>query len=69
MVKKATATSTHTLIRMALLERGVSMAELARRLGVARSHVTMVAKGQRKNRRIQNALARAAGLRRIELWK
>ena len=60
--------STHATIRMALIARGIRMSEIARKVGYAPSYVTMVAQGERHNKRIQAALCRATGIRRRELW-
>ena len=64
----ASPTKSYLKIRHGLMKRGLSMAGIARKLQCGRAAVTLVAQGKRNSRRIQNALARAVGIKRKELW-
>ena len=55
-------------IKIALLRKGISAAEIGRRVGVDRSYVTHTIARRRSSRRIRRAIARAIGLSYEEVW-
>lgn len=58
----------HERVKGALHLRGVSLADIARQLGVTPTTVTVVSKGHRRSRRIENAIAQALGLSPRTVW-
>jgi len=56
------------LIKDRMAFRRITFASVAKRLGVTRATVTLVAQGGRVSKRVQTALARACQLREKELW-
>ncbi|WP_177198550.1 helix-turn-helix domain-containing protein [Novosphingobium sp. CF614] len=58
----------HEHIKWALSARGTSLSAIARALGVAPTSVTMVCKGRGRSRRIEEAIADAAGFTPAQLW-
>ncbi len=48
--------------KIALLRADVSMADVARDLGVTRAHVSLVVAGDRRRQRVEAAVAAALGL-------
>jgi len=56
------------LIKQSVQLRGLTFADIARKLEVHPSMVTFVAKGQRVSKRVRNALARATNKKYEELW-
>lgn len=58
----------HEHIKWALSRRGTSLSMIARTLGVAPTSVTMVSKGRGRSRRIEEAIAAAAGFTPAQLW-
>lgn len=58
----------HEHIKWALGRRGTSLSTIARTLGVAPTSVTMVSKGRGRSRRIEEAIAAAAGFTPAQLW-
>lgn len=56
------------LIQLGLRHTGRTMSQVARDLRVSRSMVSHVAKGRRTSKRVQRALARAAGEPYANLW-
>lgn len=59
----------YLLIRQGFLLRGMTFADVARRLHVTPGAITHVAKGRRVSRRIRRALARALGTSYSQLWE
>lgn len=55
-------------IRARLLMKGITLAEIARGLGVSRTWVSLVVNGHKKSRRIQEAIADALGVSYESLW-
>lgn len=60
--------SQHEHIKWLLRTQGSSLADVARLLDVRPSAVTQVSKGQGRSRRIERAIAEAAGLTPVQLW-
>ncbi|MAY19005.1 MAG: hypothetical protein CL955_00100 [Erythrobacteraceae bacterium] len=58
----------HEHIKWLLRTQGSSLADVARALDVQPSAVTLVSKGRGRSRRIENAIAKATGLRPAQLW-
>lgn len=58
----------YKLIRQSFIMHGRTMSGLACELGVSPALVTMVARGQRRQKRVQDALAAVVGIERSELW-
>lgn len=58
----------HEDIKGALRLRGKCLSDIARELSVAPTTVTIVSKGQRRSRRIEDALAAALGMEHEVLW-
>ncbi|HOV56421.1 MAG TPA: helix-turn-helix domain-containing protein [Rhodanobacteraceae bacterium] len=58
----------HELIKAGLRLRGTSFAEIARRLDVAPTTVTIVSQGHRRSRRIEAAIAQALDVALERLW-
>jgi lambda repressor-like predicted transcriptional regulator len=57
-----------TEIKIALIQRGVSQAEIARKLGVAKSSVNQVIDGRAVSHRIRTAVAEAIGIDIARIW-
>ena len=57
-----TMISTPTKIKIELLKKGVTGAEIARKLGVNRSAIYLVISGRAKSRRIRKAICEMTGL-------
>ncbi len=55
-------------IRMILLEKDISAAEIARRAGVSRSAITQTMKGIVKSKKLRTAIADAIGVKIEDLW-
>ena len=55
-------------IKIRLLKKGISQADIARQQGVVRSYVTHVMAGRRKNARIRQAIADAIGMKVHDIW-
>lgn len=55
-------------IRARLLMKDITLAEIARDLGVSRTWVSLVVNGHKKSRRIQAAIASALGVPYESLW-
>lgn len=58
----------HAKVRAALAARGCTLAQVARELGVAPSTVTIVSQGDRRSKRVETAIAFAAGAEPSTLW-
>ncbi len=58
----------HELIKGMLRIHGSSLAQIGRALGVTTSTVSIVAKGHRRSRRIELAIAGAIGVAPSDLW-
>ena len=59
----------YRLIKQSALFTGWTFAEIARRLHVTPAMITHVAKGRRRSKRVERALARACGMKHKELFK
>ncbi|WP_164994774.1 helix-turn-helix domain-containing protein [Candidatus Kuenenia stuttgartiensis] len=55
-------------IRARLLMKDITLAEIARGLGVSRTWVSLVVNGHKKSPRIQRAIADALGVSYESLW-
>lgn len=55
-------------IKIAMIRKGISGAEIARQQGVDRSAVSHVLAGRSKSKRLRQAIAEALGLRVEALW-
>ena len=55
-------------IRMILLEKEISAAEIARQAGVSRSAITYTMMGKIKSKKLRTAIARAIGVEIEDLW-
>ena len=66
--RKSAAQVRYETIKQALIPRGKTLAGIARGCGVTLSMVSHVARGRRVSRHVENALARAIGKKRKELW-
>ena len=55
-------------IKVRLLRRGLTFADIARRTGVSRSMVSYTAAGRKVSRRVRMAVAKAAGVTYRNLW-
>jgi lambda repressor-like predicted transcriptional regulator len=62
------AKANHERVKAALAVNGCTLAQVARELGVAASTVTIVSQGDRRSRRVETAIARAAGKEPAHLW-
>ena len=62
------AKANHERVKAALAVKGATLAQVARELGVAASTVTIVSQGDRRSRRVETAIARAAGTEPASLW-
>lgn len=58
----------HHRLKARLAARNLTLSDIARRLDVAPSTVTIVSKGFRRSRRIEMALAEAVGTTPDRLW-
>ncbi len=58
----------HELVKMRLRLAGSSLAEIARELSVTPTTVTIVSQGQRRSRRIEQAIATKLGTTAAMLW-
>lgn len=58
----------HELVKMRLRLAGSSLAEIARELSVTPTTVTIVSQGQRRSRRIEQAIAAKLGTTAALLW-
>lgn len=58
----------HERIKMQLRLKGSSLADIARRLDVAPTTVTIVSQGFRRSRRIERAIAETLGIPEASLW-
>lgn len=58
----------HELVKMRLRLSGSSLAEIARELSVTPTTVTIVSQGQRRSRRIEQAIATKLGTTAALLW-
>ena len=54
--------------KILMLRRGITQAEIARRLGVSGATVSLVVSGKMKSRRVEQTIAEALGLLREILW-
>ena len=57
-----------TRIKIAMLKKGISGAEIARRTGVTRVAVYHVIEGRSQSRKLRQAIADALGVRVADLW-
>jgi len=57
-----------THIRILLLQKGISQAQIARVMGVTEGAISQVVHGYTKNPRLREAIARACGVSVEELW-
>jgi lambda repressor-like predicted transcriptional regulator len=55
-------------IQAALRKRGVSQADIARRLNITKAGISFVIHGRSKSRRVAAAIARITGIPVGELW-
>lgn len=55
-------------IKARLILRGITQAEIARRLKVSRGAISQVISGRERNQRIRKAIARALGLKVSDIW-
>ncbi|NVD45100.1 helix-turn-helix domain-containing protein [Qipengyuania atrilutea] len=58
----------HEHLKWLLQVQGTSLSQIARSLDVRPTAVTMVSKGRGRSRRIEAAIAEAAGLTPAQLW-
>ncbi len=58
----------HRLIKFLLMQRGISQADLARRIGGAKQNINDVCRGLRKTPRIRKGIAEVLGVGYLELW-
>ena len=58
----------HDHVKWLLSVHGRSLSDVAHALGVRPTSVTMVSKGRGRSRRIEAAIAEAAGLTTAQLW-
>lgn len=54
--------------KILMLRRGITQAEIARRLGVSSTTVSLVVSGRMRSRRVEQAIAESLGLPREILW-
>jgi len=59
----------HELIKMRLRVAGSSFAKISRELDCALTTVSMVSKGKRRSKRIEQAIADKLGVSHQELWQ
>lgn len=55
-------------LKIKLLRAGITQAGIARNIGVTRAFVNQVINGQRNNKRVRMAIAKAVGKRVKDLW-
>ncbi|MDR5695958.1 MAG: helix-turn-helix transcriptional regulator [Armatimonadota bacterium] len=55
-------------IKARLILKGITQAEIARRLKVSRGAISQVISGRERNQRIRKAIARALGLKVSDIW-
>lgn len=55
-------------LRTLLLQRGLSVTELAARLRVSHAFVSMLISGKRRSREVENRICRILGLPRGAIW-
>lgn len=58
----------HANIKAALSLRGRSLSDIARKLGVAPTTISIVSRGIRRSRRIEEAIAGELGMQAGQLW-
>lgn len=58
-----------TRIKILLLERGLTQAEIARSIGVSRAHVGQVINGQKQNPKLRRQIAKILDLPAEDLWQ
>ncbi len=58
----------HARIKGALVLKGLNLSSIARDLGVTPSSVSIVSRGFRRSRRIEQAIADALGCNPADLW-
>ncbi|WP_085953253.1 helix-turn-helix domain-containing protein [Caulobacter vibrioides] len=58
----------HLQIKEALHARGLSIGGIARNLGVTKNSVSLVCRGYRRSRRLEQAIAHALDLEPARLW-
>ena len=58
----------HARIKAALALRGITLSSIAKDLRVKPTTVTIVSKGHRRSRRIEEALATAVGSTAAQIW-
>jgi transcriptional regulator len=56
------------LIRILLMEKGVTQTEIAKKLGCNRQWVNHIVVGRQRNERVEKAIAKIIGMKREELW-
>lgn len=54
--------------KILMLRKGITQAEIARRLGVSGATVSLVVSGRMRSRRVEQEIAEALGLPREILW-
>lgn len=54
--------------KILMLRKGITQAEIARRLGVSGATVSLVVSGRMRSRRVEQAISEALGLPRELLW-
>jgi len=54
--------------KILMLRKGITQAEIARRLGVSSATVSLVVSGRMRSRRVEQTIAEALGLPREILW-
>lgn len=54
--------------KILMLRKGITQAEIARRLSVSGATVSLVVSGRMRSRRVEQAVAEALGLPREILW-
>ncbi len=59
---------TEKKIRKAMIDKDVTGAEIARRVGVCRSAIQKTITGDVKAHRLRKAIAKAIGIRLTDLW-
>lgn len=55
-------------IKAMLVEKGITQAQIANKLKLKRSTISVVLGGHGKSKRVQRAIARALGKRVVDLW-
>lgn len=68
MIKSLIMISNATKIKIRLLEKGITGAEIARRVGVTRVAIYLTISGEIKSYRLRRAIANALGMTVSELW-